>query len=289
MGVQAGINIFSVHEQLGSDYYGTLEKVSAMGYENIELIGFNMKKMTRFSDEFPAASVKTKLRELGLTAIAAHEGTMPGQDLLSHDWDSVMKYYEALGCETIVLPSLFVKDREQTLTAAEQMNAVGKRLKENGFRFYLHNHAHEFKASGEVTLFDLILENTDPDVLKFEVDLVWVMRAGMDPVTVLEKLGERCDIVHQKDLNKQLGGPVNIFEAMQQGGDEEMDVLQAYRKYVKGSDFVDLGTGRFDFKSTYARIHEMGHVRYALVENEGESSDKFESIRNDLSVLRQYL
>ncbi|MFD0696575.1 sugar phosphate isomerase/epimerase family protein [Paenibacillus sp. GCM10027628] len=289
MSIFAGINIFSVAKELGEDYYGTLEKVASAGYENIEMIGFNMQKRTRLMDEFPVESVRSKFKELGLKAIAAHEGTMPGQELIAHDWDQVMAYYGGLECENIVLPSVWIQTREETLKTAEQMNEVGKKLKENGFRFYLHNHAHEFKQDGDRTLFDLFMENTDPSYVKFELDLVWVIRAGLDPVDVLTKLGDRCDIIHQKDLSKNLAHPVNLFEAIKQGGAEEQDLMQVYRKYVSPSDFVDLGTGRVDLPSIYAQIKEMGHVRYALVENEGESADKFLSIRNDLNVLKPYL
>lgn len=289
MSISAGINIFSVAKELGEDYYGTLEKVASAGYENIEMIGFNMQKRTRLMDEFPVESVRAKFKELGLKAIAAHEGTMPGQELISHDWELVMKYYGGLECENIVLPSVWIQSREETLKTAEQMNVIGKKLKENGFKFYLHNHAHEFKKVGDQTLFDLFVENTDPSYVNFELDLVWIIRAGLDPLAVLEQLGDRCDMIHQKDLNNNLAYPVSIFEAVQQGGDEDLDVLQAYRKYVSPTDFVDLGTGRVDLATIYAKLHVMGHVRYALVENEGESADKFKSIRNDLKVLKQYL
>ncbi|MDQ6419505.1 TIM barrel protein [Paenibacillus sp. LHD-117] len=289
MSIAAGINIFSVHKELGEDYFGTLEKVAAAGYTNIELVGFNMKTFTRFIDEIPAESVRDKIRELGLKAVAVHEGTMPGQELDANDWDNVMSYYDVVGSERIVLPSVWIKDRESALRAAEQMNAIGKKMKEGGFQFYLHNHAHEFKRVGDETLFDLLLANTDPSYLKFEVDMAWVMRAGIDPVAVLEMLGERCDMVHQKDISKEAAGRLDIMEAMRLDGAENLEPMEAYGKYVKPGDFVELGMGLFDFAAVYERIRSMGHIRYALVEDEGESEDKIGSITRDLSVLGQYV
>ncbi|NIK78850.1 sugar phosphate isomerase/epimerase [Paenibacillus castaneae] len=290
MTMAAGINIFSVYRELGDDYFGTLEKVAAAGYVNIELIGFNMKKFTRYIDEIPMESVRDKFRELGLKAVSVHESPAPGQELISHDWDSVMKYYAGLDCEGIVLPSVWIKDREDTLRAAEQMNSIGKKMKEGGFQFYLHNHAHEFKTIGDETLFDLLLNHTDSSYVKFELDLAWVMRAGVDPIAVLEKLGDRCDMIHQKDLSRSLtASQINIMEAVRQNGDEDLDPFEVYRKYIGPGDFVDLGTGMFDFKTVYEQIRSMGHVRYALVENEGESEDKFSSISNDLTLLKKYV
>lgn len=289
MAIAAGINIFSVYRELGEDYFGTLEKVAAAGYVNIELVGFNMKTFTRYIDEIPMEAVRDKFRELGLNAVAVHEGTTPGQELTAHDWDNVMSYYAGLECESIVLPSVWIKDREDTLRAAEQMNSIGKKMKDGGFKFYLHNHAHEFKAIGDETLFDILLANTDPSYVKFEIDLAWVMRAGLDPIDVLRKLGDRSDIIHQKDISKSLTSQLNILEAMRLGGDENLPMFEGYQKYIGPGDFVDLGTGIFDFSAMYEQIRSLGTIRYALVENEGESADKFGSIRNDLAVLQQYL
>jgi sugar phosphate isomerase/epimerase len=288
MTIKAGINIFSVYRELGEDYFGTLQKVAEAGYENIELIGFNMKSFTRYIDEIPMESLRDKCRELGLNPLAVHEGAKPGEDLLLNDWDGLMSYYGGIGCERIVLPSVWISNREDTLRAAEQMNQIGKKMKDGGFQFYLHNHAHEFKSIGDETLFDILLENTDPSYLKFEIDMAWVMRAGLDPVAVLRKLGERCDIVHQKDLANELKGQLNILEAAEREGDNMQSPFEAYQKYVGPQDFVDLGTGRFDFAGVYEQIRSMRHVRYALVENEGESADKIASIRQDLEIIRKF-
>ncbi|MEC0092406.1 sugar phosphate isomerase/epimerase family protein [Paenibacillus macquariensis] len=289
MTIATGINIFSVYRELGEDYFGTLEKVAAAGYVNIELIGFNMKTFTRYIDEISMESVRDKFQELGLKAVSVHEGTAPGQELISNDSDSVMKYYAGLECPNIVLPSVWIKNREDTLRAAEQMNSVGKKMKDGGFQFYLHNHAHEFKTIGDQTLFDLLLQNTDPSYVKFELDLAWVMRAGVDPIAVLDTLGDRCDMIHQKDLSRNLTNQLNIMEAAQQSGDEDLEPFEVYQKYIGPGDFVDLGTGTFDFTTIYEQIRSMGHVRYSLVENEGESEDKFSSIRRDLTVLQKYV
>ncbi|MGG4144419.1 TIM barrel protein [Paenibacillus algorifonticola] len=289
MSIQAGINIYSVYEQLAQDYYGTLRKLAEAGYTHLEMLGFNMVKMSRFSDEFPAKEVAAELAASGLKAIAAHEGPMPGEELLAHRWDELMDYYEQLGCTSLVLPSVWMDDRDSTLRLAEQLEQLGSKLAQRGFQLYLHNHAHEFKADGDTTLFDILAAHTDPKHLKFELDLVWVMRAGVDPVAVMERVGGRCDMIHQKDFSKQLSGPLNLFESMRANGDEGLGLMDVYRKYIVPSDFVDLGTGAFDFAHMYGKIKELGHVKYALVENEGKSVDKLASVRNDLTYLRTFI
>ncbi|MHA7965999.1 sugar phosphate isomerase/epimerase family protein [Paenibacillus sp. CAU 1782] len=289
MSITAGINIYSVHKQLAQDYYGTLRQLAEAGYTHLEMLGFNMAKMTRFSDEFPAKEVAAELAASGLKAIAAHEGPMPGEELLAHSWDGLMDYYEQLGCMSLVLPSVWMDDRDSTLRLAEQLEQLGNKLTRRGFQLYLHNHAHEFKSDGDTTLFDLLAQHTDSKHLKFELDLVWVMRAGVDPIAVMEAAGDRCDMIHQKDYSNQLSGPLNLFESIKANGDEGLGLMDVYRKYIVPSDFVDLGTGAFDFAHVYGRIKELGHVKYALVENEGDSADKLASVRNDLAYLRKFL
>lgn len=285
MSISIGVNLFSVFQALNNDYFGTLEKVAAAGYTNVELITTNFMTGVRYSDSFPLQTIKNKLEELGLKPIAAHERL----DQDAQNWDQLIQENAELGCKAIVLPSAWIKNREDTLQTAEQLNAIGKKCKENDLQFYFHNHFHEFKRWGDTTLYDILVENTDPSYVKFELDLVWVMRAGLDPMAVLEKLGSRCDIVHQKDLNKEVLH-LNVFDALQPG-DEDLDMMQLYRGkgYIQAGDFVDLGTGVIDFKATYDKIKEMGTIQYAFVENEGISDDKFTSIANDLKVLQKYV
>ncbi|MDQ0872973.1 sugar phosphate isomerase/epimerase [Paenibacillus sp. V4I3] len=285
MSISIGVNLFSVFQALNNDYFGTLEKVASAGYTNVELITTNFMTGVRYSDSFPLQTIKNKLEELGLKPIASHERL----DQDAQNWDQLIQENAELGCKAIVMPSAWIKNREDTLVTAEQLNAIGKKCTENGLQFYFHNHFHEFKRWENTTLYDILVENTDPAYVKFELDLVWVMRAGLDPIAVLEKLGSRCDIVHQKDLNKEVLH-LNVFDALQPG-DEDLDMMQLYRGkgYIQAGDFVDLGTGSIDFKATYDKIKEMGTIQYAFIENEGISDDKFTSIKNDLKLLQKYV
>lgn len=289
MVIEAGINLYSVHQELGKDYFGTLERIAEAGYTNLELIGFNMVNYTRYMDEIPAESLRDKLKQLGLKAASVHEMSRPDANIEEHNWDAIWTYYDKLNCHAVVLPSVWITDREDTLRMAEQLNRVGKRMRDHGFTFYLHNHAHEFKRIGEDLLFDYLIENTDSAYVRFELDLVWVVRAGLDPLVFLEKLGNRCDIIHQKDISKMTTYPINLFDAMKLDGVHELDNIQSHRKYVLPEDHANLGTGVFDFIGTYEKIKEMGCVRYAVVENEGASPDKISSIASDLQFLNKYL
>jgi sugar phosphate isomerase/epimerase len=289
MSIEAGINLSSVQQELSKDYFRTLERVAMAGYKNIELVGVNMSSYTRFMDEIPPDLLRDKLVQLGLTVISAQESGRMDQPIDSHNWENVLKYYEKINCQSIVLPSVWIKNREEALRAAEQMNHVGKWMRKNGFKLYFHNHVHEFKRDGDVTLYDYLIENTDSAYVWFELDLGWVLRAGLNPVEILTKLGKRCGIVHQKDISKTTKFPVNIFEALKQDESKEFESFQIYRDYTAPEDYADLGNGIYDFEETYTFIHERGNVRFSIVENVGASTDKIRSIANDLNFLKQYI
>jgi sugar phosphate isomerase/epimerase len=286
MAMSIGLNLFSVFKELNEDYFGTLEKVAEMGYKNVELISSNFSTGERYTKIFSVPVIKKKLDELGLHAFAAHEGVAPGKALIDGDWDKIIDENAELGCSSIVMPMAFINSREDTLQTAKDLNSIGEKCKAAGLDFYYHNHAHEFKRVGDQSLFDLLVENTDPDFVKFELDLVWVTRGGYDPIALLETLGARCDMIHQKDLGIHVD-PVNIFSAI--SGQEDIDTMQIYKQVVKPTDFVNLGTGIVDFNTTYQKINEMGIVKYAIVENEGSVGNKLTSIASDLDVMEKYV
>ncbi|MFS0778271.1 sugar phosphate isomerase/epimerase [Neobacillus sp. 3P2-tot-E-2] len=286
MTMEIGLNLFSVFKELNEDYFGTLEHVAEMGYKNLELLTVNFSTGERYTDAFSLPVIKQKLKDLGLNAFSAHEGVAPGSAIMDADWDRIVEENAALGCQSIVFPMAFISGREDTLQTAEHLNQIGKKCKEAGLSFYYHNHAHEFRRVGETSLFELLAENTDPALVKFELDLVWVMRGGYDPLILLEKLGSRCDMIHQKDLGQHVN-PVTIFPSSPQ--ETDLDTMKIYTEIVKPNDFVNLGTGIVNFQETYQKLHQLGYVRYAIVENEGQLGDKFTSIANDLKVMEKYV
>ncbi|HZG87987.1 sugar phosphate isomerase/epimerase [Paenibacillus sp.] len=288
MPIETGVNLSSVQLELSKDYFGTLARIAEAGYSNIELVGYNISNYTRYMDVLPANELREKLAELGLSAVSGQEAARMDRPLDDHDWDSVCSYYETLNCRKIVLPSVWISNREDTMRIAEQMNRVGKRMYEKGFILYYHNHAHEFLKDGDRTLYEELIGCTDPAYVRFELDLGWVLRAGHQPADMLKKLGGRCDIVHFKDISPSPKFPVNIFETLHREGDKAFDSFMIYRDYTAPEDYSNLGRGTFDLVEICAFIRGMGHVRYAITENITASPDKFASLANDLRILKQY-
>jgi sugar phosphate isomerase/epimerase len=285
-----GINTFSVFKSLYEDYFGTLEKLATIGYENIELLSFNFLNNTKFSDVFPAAKVKAKFQALKINPIASHEMLPRGTDLLNYDWESVIKYNSELGCQAIVIPWLWFNNREDTLRVAEQMNTIGRLFKKSGLQLYYHNHGHEFRKTGDSTFFDLLAENTDPDHLKFELDLIWIALAGIDPITVMEKLGSRADLTHQNDSSKNFKfDPEHFFARLEKCDKEKSDIMPVYTEGLSSDSFTDLGQGSYDFAGFYKKVNDLGTIRCTIVENETTFNDKLIRVEKDYKFIKQFI
>jgi sugar phosphate isomerase/epimerase len=104
----------------------------------------------------------------------------------------------AVGCAYITHKKPF--DEPQCRAAAAVFSRAGKALAEQGLKFYYHNHGFEFVPHGTGTLFDLLVAETDPQYVSFEMDVMWTVLPGQDPVRLLEKYPKRWLAMHLKDL-----------------------------------------------------------------------------------------
>ena len=119
----------------------------------------------------------------------------------------------------------------------EDFNTFGKQLKDQfGLTFCYHNHGYEFEKFGDGTLFDYIVQNTDPQYVSFEMDILWTVFPGQDPVALLEKYPKRFKLMHLKDLRKGVvgnlsgGTPVQNDVALGTGQINLPAILKAARK-----------------------------------------------------------
>ena len=187
MEIKPVIPIYALLTSIHGDYLDSFAKMRDAGYEYVELLGMNYAENVRFSDQYSVQDVKRAMKENGIVPVTAHEKV---ENPDRFNWDGILNYYDALDCHCIVHPMIWIRTREEALRLSEQLNKTGKYMKQNGFDYLLHTHHFEFRRleSGE-TLMDIIMDNTDKEYLGFEYDVVWSMRAGIDPVKQLKKLG----------------------------------------------------------------------------------------------------
>ena len=195
-----GLELYTVRDLLKKDFEGTLAKVAKIGYKEVELAGY-LSDLPNVNP--PVKRVKEMLNSDGLAAPSSHVA----YNMLSpQNWPKVIDASKILGHEYIVNPSI---DRELTKTsdgwkrAAETFNRAGEESQKSGIQLGYHNHVEEFKALPDGKLpYDILLSQSDPKLLKMEIDLGWAHEAKSDPLAYFAKYPGRFPLVHVKDFDK---------------------------------------------------------------------------------------
>ncbi len=189
--IPVALALYTVAPALMKDYRGTLDAVKAMGYTNIELGG---------KYPYDAAQWKRIFRETGF-GVSGHHYDFPGN--VEDAFETICALNLAIGNQNVLVSALREnerQDREAFLRSAERLNALGRRLKARGLCFFYHNHAFEFVAYGDKTGYELLLENTDPAYVSFQLDTYWVAYAGLDPARFIKSHADRIRLLHIKDM-----------------------------------------------------------------------------------------
>lgn len=234
-----GVVSYTFRTQFQEDVPGTLDLIRGMGISNIE-----------FSNLFgkTADEMRSLLDERGL--ICTSYGV--GYGRIVDDLDNVAREAKILGAKYVRVASIPFQRPEFTIDNAKKtvsdFNRAGKRLYEDGLYFCYHNHGFEFWPYGEGTLFDYIVQNTDPRYVSFEIDLLWTLLPGQDPVALLERYPERFRLMHLKDLRKGV----------------ELGDLSGR---TPSENDVVLGTGQIDFPAVL-RAADKTNIEYYYIEDE---------------------
>lgn len=186
---KAGLQLYTVRSLLENDFEGTIRKVAAIGYQEVELHALFGRT---------AAEVRTILDGAGLKAPARHVGL----DDLRTRMDEVLDESAALDCEWIVCPYVDASDRtlDGYRNVADQLNTAGTACREAGRSFAYHNHDFEFAPVDDVVPYDLLLERCDNDLVAMELDLYWITKGGANPLEYFDRYPGRFTLCHVKDM-----------------------------------------------------------------------------------------
>ncbi len=251
-----GVQIYSLRNQLKQDGAKALDVLKDL---NVKYVEIGIESHYGLTQE----QMKQALDERGLIPIAAHAG----QGFLLNKTDEAIAAARFFGLKYLGVAWASHKkplDEAQTLKIAAEFNEIGKRLKAAGIQFFYHNHGFEFYPYKDGTLFDLLMEKTDPDLVKFEMDVLWTVFPGQDPVKLLKKYPDRWILMHLKDLKKGVVGNLSG------GTDLTNDVV--------------LGTGQADYLAILKVCQEIG-IKYYFIED--ESPTVLEQLPKSLDYLSQ--
>jgi sugar phosphate isomerase/epimerase len=238
-----GMQLYTVRDALKADFDGTLGRIADIGYQEVEFAGY--------MDRTPA-QVKASLKQARLSAPAAHLAL----ETLENDWAATVKAAHTVGHEYLVVAWIDA-ERRATLDdyrrIAETFTRLGRQARDAGLRFAYHNHAFEFELIDGRVPFDVLLEQTDPKAVSFEMDLYWTVDGGASPLTYFARFPGRFPLVHVKDR-------------------------------TAAGQMVDVGAGVIDWSAIFAKRKEAG-IRHEFVEHD-DPADPFASLQASYTYLR---
>jgi sugar phosphate isomerase/epimerase len=193
------LQLYTVREETQTDMLGTLRRLAALGFKNLEFAGYG---------NATPRDIRRTLDDLGLRAVAAHVGLAQFEA-----GSGVFDELHTLGCRYAVVPYTPAERREtadQVRRLAGQFNTWAAQARAAGLGFAYHNHDFEFAPLDGSDFFSILLDAADPDLVKLELDLCWAQYAGQDPVALIRRHAGRVPLLHMKDLTAGEPGEVAI-------------------------------------------------------------------------------
>jgi sugar phosphate isomerase/epimerase len=255
-----GVQLYTVRKLLGDRAGETLKAIAAIGYKEIEL--FERKDLSTL---VPLA------RNVGLMPVCTHvEASLITGAAAAAEQPAAFDAIRKLGLTHVVLAYLTKDERPKDMAGwhrlAQQMNRAGEAAKAAGLTFGYHNHGFEFEKLPEGRRpLDVLIETSDPTLVKFELDVFWVGITGADPVALIEQLGKRVSLLHLKDKAKNT--PVETDEAK-----------------VTPAAFAEVGSGTLDFPAILKAARTAG-VEHYFAEQDETRGDPLASLEKSYAYL----
>ena len=235
-----GVQLWTLRKECEKDLEGTLEKIAAIGYEEVEVHSGLLQK---------GAAMRRMLSAQGLKCSSTHFPT----SALRSGWELQIEYAQQMDVRYMVCPAIAEADRKSLdtyLHVADALNRFGEKCHRAGIRLAYHNHNFEFKSFGGVVAYDELLRRTDPRWVYMELDCFWITFAGRDPVDYFRRYPGRFALLHIKDL-KPGHGPTTETG------------------YVP-NPFTEVGRGRIDWKRIFGAAREAGVELYFVEQDRGD-------------------
>jgi sugar phosphate isomerase/epimerase len=269
LGLPLGLQLYSLRELLPKDFDGALKGIAAAGYTEVEAAGYYSMSATEFKQAMTTA---------GLNCVSGHYPL----DLLGQNLENILNYAKEAGLQYVVCSSPSLKDPSrvkvppkdpgyheawvQAFTLddwkwnAERFNQIGSKVKAYGMHFGYHNHTTAFRKLGKVVPYELLIQQTDPELVTFEMDCGWVAVAGYDPAEYLTKYPTRISMLHVKDFDLKKG-----------------------REHPKSTE---LGHGTIDYVPIFEAAKKGGHLTHYFVEQEEFDMPPLEAIKVDAEYMK---
>lgn len=260
-----GVQLYTVRELMQQNPADTLAKVAKVGFNSVE--GATYTNTQKFYGIEPKA-FSTLLKDNGLVMPSCHyrlgEEKTNGENVkgtMLHEWDKAVDDAAAVGLKYMVCAFLSPAERgglDHFKYVADQLNIAGEKCKKAGIQLCYHNHDFEFIKQDTTYPMDILLA-ADKDLVKFEMDLYWVTKAGRDPIELFNQHPGRFPLMHLKDMDNT---PQHAF--------------------------TEVGNGVIDFKTILKHKKKAG-LKYFFVEQDKCPGSPFDSITQSYSYIKKNL
>jgi sugar phosphate isomerase/epimerase len=260
-----GLQLYTVRDAMAKDPLSTLAKVAAIGYNSVE--GATYTGNEKFYG-MSTAEFKKVLKQNGLIIPSSHyrlgEEKVNGEvqkGTMLNDWNKAVDDAAEVGIKYMVCAYLSETERgdlDHYKKVADQLNVAGERCKKSGIQLCYHNHNFEFIKQGDTYPYDILL-GSDKNLVKMEIDLYWIKKAGQDAIKIFHEHPGRFPLWHVKDMD-------NTAE----------------------QNFTEVGSGIIDFKEIF-KYKNLAGMKYFFVEQDKCPGSPFDSITKSISYIKKNL
>ncbi|WP_337043135.1 sugar phosphate isomerase/epimerase family protein [Emticicia sp. 17c] len=242
---QFGCQLYSIRDVLPKDPRGYMKQLADMGYKYFE--SYSKDPLWGMSPK----DAKSYLSDIGVKMVSTHLG------LPETNEEMIAKCAEA-GLNYVICPAIGMQpSADAWKQKAEAFNKHGETCKKYGMRYGYHNHSYSFQNANGVKGQRILLDNTDPSLVCFELDMCWIEAAGEDTIAHLKENGKRYELCHVKQLETKEPRPKQ----------------------------TDLANGIINYTQLLRAAKDAG-IKYFLVEQEQYPVSPIESMKNDAAYLK---
>jgi len=261
-----GLQLYTVRDAMQQDPAGTLARVAQIGYNSVE--GATYTGSEKFYGMEPKAFSRL-LKQNGLIMPSSHyrlgeekENGATVKGTMLQDWDRAVDDAAAVGIKYMVCAYLSAAERgglDHYKKVAQDFNKAAERCKKAGIQFCYHNHDFEFEKQNGKFPYEILLNETDKNLVKMEMDIYWVSKAGQDPIALINQHPGRFPLWHVKDMDNT---PQHAF--------------------------TEVGNGTINFKKIFMHADKAG-LKYFFVEQDKTPGDPFVSIKESITYIKKNL
>lgn len=259
-----GYQLFSIRDEMAKDPLATLKALTEMGYESFETYGYQPDSDQIYG--YSARDFRSVLDDLGAVAPSGHFGFDPylfaSEKELLPFVDGCLKGAETMGMKFLTWP--FISEEKRNLEGfyqlARQLNTIGNHIKGSGIGLAFHNHGYEFEDHQGEKGYDIILRDTDPEVVKLQLDMYWLKHStNLSPQQLIEDQPGRFVMWHIKDMDKET------------------------------RDYTELGNGSIDYTTYLPNPKDAGLEFYFIEQGGNFTVNSMQSARDSAAYFKAHL